>query len=303
MDLNFIHLLFTLKLETDSADRYALFGMRPHFEAAFREVAGCGIGPDRPCRGGEECPFHQTFSQHLSADPAALRRYQKPALPFAFQVPVLPSPKSRGITVELGLVLAGSAVNLVAEYITALEAMLQGPGFGRRLAASLVKTESVGYDGSRRLIMAPGKELARGLVATLSLDGLRESAVLAPDIVTVSVVTPMQIMSAGRPLRQFSFSPFIRALFRRVSAMAYYYGGSETGLDYKWLAEQSLLVECTDSDFRWVDWGGKLGGIVGSGTFRGDLTDFHPFLCAGEYLQVGKGASFGLGRYLLGRTA
>ena len=66
----------------------------------------------------------------------------------------------------------------------------------------------------------------------------------------------MRIMAEGRPLREFSFSPFIRALFRRVSAMAYYYGGSEAELDFKWLAERSRSVACAEANFRWVEWGG-----------------------------------------------
>lgn len=299
MDLNLIHLVFTLKLEADTADRYALFGLRPYFTESFREGSGCGSASDKHCTRGDECLFHQTFSQHLSADPAALRRYQKPSLPFVFRIPVLPSTPNRGSVVELGLVLAGSAMNFVTYYIAALEGVLQRSDFRRRMAASLMKTESIGYDGNRTLIMEPGKGTDRGLISTLSLEGLRESAVFAPDTVKVSIVTPMQIMIKGKPLTKFSFSPFIRALFRRVSSMAYYYGGGEEGHDYKWLAGQSLLVECTEAEFRWVEWGGKLSGIVGWGTFQGDLADFHPFLSAGEYLHVGKGASFGLGRFEL----
>jgi len=39
------------------------------------------------------------------------------------------------------------------------------------------------------------------------------------------------------------------------------------------------------------------GRFVGSITFEGDFEEFLPFLMLGEYIHVGKGTSFGLGKY------
>jgi CRISPR/Cas system endoribonuclease Cas6 (RAMP superfamily) len=42
-----------------------------------------------------------------------------------------------------------------------------------------------------------------------------------------------------------------------------------------------------------------LGGAVGSWTLAGDLAPFWPLLYLGQWLHVGKSATFGLGRYRL----
>jgi len=40
-----------------------------------------------------------------------------------------------------------------------------------------------------------------------------------------------------------------------------------------------------------------MGGFLGEITFEGELTEFLPFLKLGEYLHIGKGTVYGLGKY------
>jgi hypothetical protein len=43
----------------------------------------------------------------------------------------------------------------------------------------------------------------------------------------------------------------------------------------------------------------SLGGVIGTWRLEGPLAPFAPFLQLGEWLHVGKEASFGLGQYTL----
>lgn len=298
VDLNIVRLIFTLELESESADPYALFGLRPHFVESFRKTAECGETWNEPCTKGKRCPYHHAFSQTLSADPSALRRYQKPSLPFQFDIPVLHVSPDMCRSVEIGLTIIGSALTYANEYIAAMVDMLHAPGFRRRVDASLLMVESEGYGGIRNVVRIPGKKGEIANLSILSLKGLYETTVLSPDAVTLSITTPLRLMAAGIPSRQFDFSRFIRALFRRISSLVYYYGGEEADFDFRLLAEQSLMIRPTSADFSWVEWPGRLSGLIGTGTFTGDLSEYHPFLIAGEYLHAGKGASFGLGRFI-----
>ena len=301
LDLNFVRLEFTLQLEQNGEDRYALFGIKSFFEEAFMQTVDCtrNVGMSAsPC----QCPYHQTFSQSLTTDPAALKRYQKPSLPFIFQIPVLPCLPNRGSSVELGLVLTGRAVNLLNEFVAAVQVMLGDHRLRKKTALSLVKVESSDYGGVRTQLREEGGRWSSGNLATLSLDGVLGSSVISSNSVTISIVSPLRLMAEGKPLPELSFSPFIRSLMRRVSSMAYYSGGNEAEFDYKWLSDQSRLVSSSLNALQWEAWGGKWSGFTGRATFTGDLTEYHPFLLAGEFLHLGKGATFGLGRYILERA-
>ena len=77
-------------------------------------------------------------------------------------------------------------------------------------------------------------------------------------------------------------------------------------LDFKSLIEKSYEVKVKKSNLRWFDWERysnrqetkmMMGGFKGPITFEGEFELFLPFLLLGEYIHVGKGTSFGLGKY------
>lgn len=87
---------------------------------------------------------------------------------------------------------------------------------------------------------------------------------------------------------------------RRVSSLAYYYGGSEIVCDYKGLSLQAESVVCTENRFILsTATNRKLSGLTGYGRFEGDFSGLFPFLNAGRYIHAGKGAPFGMGMFEL----
>ncbi len=298
MDLEFAKVIITVELETDFPDACALFISRKEFSAAFRRMVGCRCSDCDSCTRTSTCPYYQAFAQGVSSDPAAVKRFQKPPLPFVFDFPVIPPVPNRGTELEANLVLVGSAVNQLDVFIAAfLQCGLVG-----RAGASIRKVESIDYAGNRHRLEERGGKWASGGLPLLSLRGLGKTAMLPMDNITISIETPMRILHDAKPLRELAFSAIARALMRRVSSIAYYYGGREkTEFDFKWLAMKSTSVAAQQYGFRWVEWAKGFSGVIGKGTFTGDMEEFHPFLLAGEYLHVGKGAAFGLGRFRLER--
>jgi hypothetical protein len=191
----------------------------------------------------------------------------------------------------------GNATNHIDYYLAALRLLFGQEGVGRRGGTSIIRVDSTDYAGNRHPLRKSTRTAEGPLF--LSLDGLMRARTLPMDNITIIIDTPLRIIHDMKPLRMFSFPLFVRALMRRVSAMAYYCSGIDSDLDFKWLAKQSDSVAMESESFRWVEWGKDVCGVIGYGTFIGDMAEFHPFLLAGEYLHVGKGAAFGLGRFHL----
>jgi CRISPR/Cas system endoribonuclease Cas6 (RAMP superfamily) len=82
--------------------------------------------------------------------------------------------------------------------------------------------------------------------------------------------------------------------------------GQEADHPLGYLIDLAETVRIADRQTRWYDWERyskrqgkrmKLGGLLGEVTYEGDLEPFMPLLVLGSWVNMGKGTSFGLGRY------
>jgi len=299
MEFNFLKLIFTLKLEEDIDDPNLLFAIRTDFAAIFRNTVGCDREHCVKCSVATDCPYDQIFSQAISPNSSAVKRFQKPPLPFVFDLPILPPLPNREGRCEIGLTLVGLAVNHVRLFLDAVGFMFGHQDSRWSEVASVVKIESLDYLCNRTIISQNGSRAALDRFFIHSMEGLEKSAFLSTDAVSLTFDTPLRIVKDGHPLRELSFQALAMALIRRMSSIAFYYCFMEMDLDYKSMSRQSQEVSISSNGFRWTEWDKGMSGITGSGTFTGTMVEFHPFLLLGEFLHVGKGASYGLGHYRL----
>ncbi len=287
VELHYARLLFSFTLKNDVSDPHAFFATRSEFEDAYRRSLSCRRGECTGCGSGRGCSYPAAFGQVIAKDPEAVRRHQKPPLPFVFQFPVLSPVPNRGRTFELGLNLIGSAVQNVFCYIRAVEQLIE------MKKGALVAIEAESPGGTRTPVKA-GDHPALPL-----LSGLEPASTgpLSTETVSISLLTPLKLMHEGRLLKIFTFSQFARCLMRRVSSLSYHYEGAEPSLDYRWLSQSSASVVTLESDCRFASWSGRPAGIVGTARFHGDLEPFHLLLQLGMATHLGKGASFGFGAY------
>jgi len=301
MEFNYTKLIFSFVLKWDVNDRYHFFRISREFASAFRQTVECEGKDDEKCSKADKCPYELLFSQELSSNPYAVKRYQKPPLPFVFDLPIVPPAPNRGCELQIGLTLAGKAVNFILDFLVTVKNIFGQSSGGVFNAGKLIRIDSEDYLGSRTVISSDGKEVETNRFSIHSMQGLEKMVILPIDSVTLSFITPLRIIKDGFPVKELSFSVLAMALLRRMSSMAFYYCSMELDLNFKGLSLMSEDIAISNNEFSWVEWGLNQAGIIGKGTFCGNLVDFHSCLLFGEQFHVGKRAAYGLGLYRLER--
>jgi hypothetical protein len=124
---------------------------------------------------------------------------------------------------------------------------------------------------------------------------------------TLTLLTPMRLKYHQRLLNEApAFHIIIRRLLDRLAEVSLFYHHTPLALDlqtWKRQAEQIRLVASHIISYDWERYSSrqhtrmKLGGMIGTATYAGELAPFLPLLAVGEWLHVGKGTTFGLGKY------
>jgi hypothetical protein len=113
---------------------------------------------------------------------------------------------------------------------------------------------------------------------------------------------------------ELPFSLFFSFLLRRIRNLQHFYheppscvedaSVGDARVEDVRLLEQAKTIALLDHDWVWFDQARRShgcwmpqGGWVGDVRYRGDVAPFLPFLKCGELVHVGKGTSFGMGRF------
>jgi len=281
----FAKLVFLFELTGPVNNGYALFAIRKFFPDFFCANANNSLHR-------EAC--EKIFGQALTQDRSALKRFQKPPLPFAFYLPVIPLNNIGSPTFEIGLTLAGTALNYSDCFIKGVVSSVRQLAVEHGFNADIASISSVALDGTSLPLSPDDAELM-----LLSVDNILTPGLDTTESVSVTLQTPLHLIHDGKPLRRITFPEFIRPIMRKISSLAYYYGEAELDMDFKWMAEESFKVAVIEDRLQWESWPGAGVGLIGKLGFRGSLQEYLPFLMMGEQFNIGKKSAYGMGAYRL----
>ena len=280
---------------------FAGSAFRGIFGRALKDLA-C-VARNTPC---SECPLKERCAYpgvfEIQADPS-LPIYQKvsdPPRPFVLEPPT-DSKIAPGQTFEVRLYLFGNAI---AHYPWVIQAFARagsrGVGFGR----GKYKVKRALEFPSQRVLVEDDRILGKPKI--FKADQLSQNR--AQNMLTLHFETPVRIKFKGQLANKLEFSTIVRQLLRRIAQIGAFHCGVMLETDFRQWIHLAESINCTDEQLRWFDWVRyssrqknkmRLGGLVGQVSYEGNIGPFYPLLALGQLTHVGKGTTFGLGKYRL----
>ena len=286
--------------------------LRGGFGRAFRRIgcAASALGADQ-CALGDRCPYHYIFETAVPAGSPVLTNVGTAPRPFVIEPPL----DARGVyepgaSIAVGLVLIGRAIDYLPYFIHAFEQFGTdglGPGRGRFrvdtvTSAPLRGTVTQVYDRSQR-------SFATGVVSPC-VDSLPLAPAGHSTRITLRFLTPTRLVHHAGNGTPVEFHVLTRNVLRRVNFLNHFHCGGELQSQALDLIVDAERIRSTDARLEWCEWSRysarqhqrvPMGGFVGQVTYSGDVAPLWPWLVFGEWVHVGKGATFGLGQYEIAR--
>lgn len=246
------------------------------------------------------------FNPALSSDPAALRRFQKPAPPFVLRPAAgVPGEYHEGDRIELEVLFIGTGVMAIGDFLSVLQTLgdrglTHGEG-----TYEIASFQSLGSDGKWRDLGRITRSNTELVLDLLRLDQWLESSWPQARPVFFELITPARLIAGGRVLHQPRFRQLFPFLLRRVSSMLHGHCGLEVVDDPARLLEAAAKVDAQWLENRWVDWRGRpgcdelvtIGGCLGRLRLEGaELEEVLWVVQLATLFGVGKGAAYGAGR-------
>lgn len=256
----------------------------------------------------QNCVYAYIFETPPPAESTAIfnmNKYKNIPHPFIIEPP-LDSKKyfQEGEELEFSVILIGKAASYLPYFIyTFSECGKQGIGKGRgryTLKDVLTNDRKIVYTEKESKIIAPEKQ-----VIEISEDF--DETWNSEEEITLNILTPIRLKNRNDLVRNLEFYILIKALMLRMNLLNFFHcEGVEARWNHKKLLDLSRTVRIVEDKTRWYDWERyssrqqtriRLGGIVGTIKYGGNMKPFKELLKAGEILHIGKNTTFGLGKY------
>ncbi len=284
---------------------------RGGFGNAFKRIVCTLKNKECPdCILKEKCVYSYVFETSPHSDTAIMRKYEKIPHPFIIEPPDDKRQSyNSGDEIRFNLILIGRAIDYLPYFIYTFEELGKigiGKGRGGFELQDVSCDGEVIYDSkSKTLKTVKGEKLLDISVDTMEEDMASQTSPCSN--LSLSFLTPARIKYNSHLILDLEFHILIRHLLRRIAILSYFHCGIDTsGWDFKGIIEMAKKAKVKESRLKWDDWERysarqdarmKMGGFVGEITFEGNIAPFMPLIKAGEILHIGKGTSFGLGKY------
>lgn len=305
---------FTIQaLNTIEFSDFSGSALRGGFGDILRKLT-CHTGlPDcSTCPSFRDCPFTRIFNVAPPQEDSHFKTETQVPRPFIIEA-MREKSLSHGQQGKFRIGLVGKANEDLAYFVLSFQQLGKlgiGRGRGKFKLMSVTSIDPQGRSLPVNVFDVTQNVLFPSKALPVQIDKV-VGQVTESEVTGVRVVfdSPTHLNRKGQGLQEPpQFEHIIRGILRRYSDLAALYGGGRPELNYKELVENAKHIELANSSLQFKRSQSysqrksaltPLEGITGSVDFRGDITQFMPFLVCGQWLHIGKQATFGMGQYHL----
>jgi hypothetical protein len=286
--------------------------LRGAFGNALKRV-GCTCDSRKTVSSAEvgSCVYHYLFEPQASKTAGGPDGVRDIPQPFILIPPLEQKTQYEpGEPLIFEFILIGKAIQCLPYFLVAFELMgIHGLGKGKgRYRLEQVWTLDV---SGRAAPLDLAHFSADGSNGNLVTCEVLERSCPYPESVselTFEFITPTRIKFDSRLCDSPEFHILYRNLARRIGLLSLYHCGGEWKESIREEIAKAEEIKLVKHRVEWFDWRRYsnrqesemyLGGFVGQLGYRGDFAPFWPNLVLGTHLHIGKGATFGLGKYAL----
>lgn len=208
------------------------------------------------------------------------------------------------------LILIGNAIKFLPYFIFAFDRLGDiGIGKGKRqfCLEKVYSMESTGNEKTLIYSLEQKKVLNQNYTTTVEeLLENQASSIFQGNQIVIQLKTPIKIQHQGKLIEVIEFPILMGNLARRFSNLSFFHTDREVRFDYENMVNCAKGVRIAQDNTWWSDLTRyshrqnrrmKMGGLVGSVTYEGDIKAFLPLLVLGESIHVGKNTVMGFGKY------
>ena len=289
--------LAKLNLEELVNSRFIEATVRGGFGHVFRRITCINKGEDcDKCQFNETCIFRFVFDTQPPENTIRMRKYNK--IPRPFTLSVVPEGDR---TFIVNVKLFGDSIKYLPYFVNSF--MTLGKiGLGReRTEFELGEVVDV---TSEKLLFKDGKHTKNRPIARKFNLNLHEGC--NSEKVKINLISPLSIRKNGKELFRIDVVSFIMTMLRRIGNLCYFHQGIEIEIDYKALKKKAAGLELIEDNTYPVNRNRfstrqkrsiSMGGLLGNFVVMGDLSGIINYLKLGEIIHVGRGTTFGQGKF------
>lgn len=239
------------------------------------------------CEKWTTCPVAELTARKLSNDLQLRKLHQKPGLPYVFSsvAPFCITTKP-----ECFYLL------LIEDTIKHLDLLIRAVTCCCGHGSHKVGLSAMNYQMQPLPLLTDANGVATNLPVLDAIELVAQSGIASTTAaVRIDFLSPLRLIKNSKELTHFHAPQFVRAVLRRLSSLSAYYGKKIDADQIKYLAQMADDVHIDQYQPVATEGQTFTRGVTGSYLLKNLHQELIPYLLTGSLLNLGKGASYGMG--------